>query len=125
MFEAFKKGLYDVNPEGDPSQWNTAYDFPAVTDGRVVKETFKTGTPKGMSGFVFNTRRPVFADVRVRKALAKLFDFDWVNKNLYYGAFVRAAGYFNDSDLSSVGKPADDKREGAARALPRRRSTTT
>jgi peptide/nickel transport system substrate-binding protein len=118
MFEAFKKGLYDVNPEGDPSQWNTAYDFPAVHDGRVVKETFKTGTPKGMSGFVFNTRRPVFADVRVRKALAKLFDFDWVNKNLNYGAFVRAAGYFNDSELSSIGVPASEKEKALLAPFP-------
>jgi peptide/nickel transport system substrate-binding protein len=107
MFEAFKKGLYAVNPEGDPSQWNTAYDFPAVKDGRVVKETFKTGTPKGMSGFVFNTRRPLFADKNVRIALAKLIDFEWINKNLYYDAFVRAAGYFNDSELSSIGQPAN------------------
>jgi peptide/nickel transport system substrate-binding protein len=96
-----------VNPEGDPSQWNTAYDFPAVKDGRVVKETFKTGTPKGMSGFVFNTRRPLFADKNVRRALAKLIDFEWINKNLYYDAFVRAAGYFNDSELSSIGHPAN------------------
>jgi peptide/nickel transport system substrate-binding protein len=118
MFEAFKKGLYDVNPEGDPAQWNTAYNFPAVNDGKVVKETFKTGTPKGMSGFVFNTRRPVFADKRVRKALATLFDFDWVNKNLYYGAFVRAAGYFNDSELSSIGKPASDKEKALLAPFP-------
>ncbi len=117
-FEAFKKGLFDVNPEGDPAQWNTAYDFPAVKEGKVVKETFKTGTPKGMSGFVFNTRRPIFADKRVRKALATLFDFDWVNKNLYYGAFVRAAGYFNDSDLSAVGKPAGDKEKALLAPFP-------
>ncbi|MEX0852116.1 MAG: extracellular solute-binding protein [Bauldia sp.] len=118
MFEAFKKGLYDVNPEGDPSQWNTAYDFTAVTDGRVVKETFKTGTPKGMSGFVFNTRRPIFADVQVRRALAKLFDFEWVNKNLYYDAFVRAAGYFNESELSSLGRPASDKEKALLAPFP-------
>jgi len=108
MFEAFKKGLYLVNSEGDPSKWNTAYDFPAVNDGRVVKEAFKTGTPKGMSGFVFNTRKPLFADVKVRKALAKLIDFEWINKNLYYDAFVRAEGYFNDSELSSIGRPASE-----------------
>ena len=118
MFEAFKKGLYDVNPEGDPTQWNTAYDFPAVTDGRVVKETFKTGSPKGMSGFVFNTRRPIFADIRVREALAELFDFEWVNKNLYYGAYVRAAGYFNDSELSAIGRPADDREKALLAPFP-------
>ncbi|MEP2116627.1 MAG: extracellular solute-binding protein [Bauldia litoralis] len=109
MFEAFKKGLYEVNPEGDPAQWNKGYDFPALNQGRVVKETFNTGTPKGMSGFVFNTRRPIFKDIAVRRALAKLFDFGWVNTNLYYDAFDRAAGYFNDSELSSIGIPASDR----------------
>ncbi len=109
MFEAFKKGLFLVNAEGDPSQWNTAYDFPAVRDGRIVRETFKTRTPKGMSGFAFNTRRPLFADANVRKALAKLVDFEWINKNLYYDAFVRAAGYFNDSELSAVGMAASER----------------
>ncbi len=118
MFEAFKKGLYQINPEGDPAQWNTAYDFPAVRDGRVIKETFKTGTPKGMSGFVFNTRRPIFADPAVRKALAELFDFEWVNHNLYYDAYVRAAGYFNDSELSSIGRPADEREKALLAPFP-------
>ena len=118
MFEAFKKGLYQVNPDGDPAQWNTAYDFPAVKDGRVVKETFKTGTPKGMSGFVFNTRRPMFSDPAVRRALARLFDFEWVNHNLYYDAYVRAAGYFNDSELSSIGRPADEKEKALLAPFP-------
>ena len=118
MFEAFKKGLYDVQPEGDPSAWNSNYDFPAVTDGRVVKETFKTGSPKGMQGFTFNTRRPIFADVRVRRALASLLDFDWINKNLYYGAFVRANDYFNDSDLSSIGVPASDREKALLAPFP-------
>jgi peptide/nickel transport system substrate-binding protein len=118
MFEAFKKGLYDVQPEGDPSAWNTAYDFPAVSDGRVVKEVFKTGSPKGMTGFAFNTRRPVFSDVRVRKALAELLDFDWINANLYYGAFKRADGYYNDSELSSIGVPANDKEKALLAPFP-------
>lgn len=118
MFEAFKKGLYLVNPEGDPSKWNTAYDFPAVNDGRVAKETFDTATPKGMSGFVFNTRRPYFADTRVRKALAKLIDFEWINKNLYYNSFIRADGYFNDSELSSIGRPANERERALLRPFP-------
>lgn len=118
MFEAFKKGLYQVNPEGDPAQWNTAYDFPAVKDGRVVQETFKTGLPKGMSGFVFNTRRPLFADPAVRQALAEVFDFEWVNHNLYYDAYVRSAGYFNDSELSSIGRPADDREKALLAPFP-------
>jgi len=118
MFEAFKKGLYQVNPDGDPAQWNTAYDFPAVKDGRVVQEAFKTGTPKGMSGFVFNTRRPIFADPAVRGALADVFDFEWVNHNLYYDAYVRSAGYFNDSELSSIGRPADAREKALLAPYP-------
>jgi peptide/nickel transport system substrate-binding protein len=118
LFEAFKKGLFDVQPEGDPAAWNTAYNFPAVTDGRVVRETFKTNSPKGMNGFAFNTRRPVFADVRVRKALSELLDFNWINKNLYYGAFVRASGYYNDSELSSIGRPASDKEKALLASFP-------
>lgn len=118
MFEAFKKGLYDVQPEGDPSAWNANYNFPAVQDGRVVKETFKSGSPKGMQGYTFNTRRPIFADVRVRKALSELLDFDWINKNLYYGAFVRASGYFNESELSSIGVPASDKEKALLAPFP-------
>lgn len=118
LFEAFKKGLYQVNVEGDPARWNTAYDFPAVKDGRVVKEAFRTGTPKGMSGFVFNTRRPLFADINVRSALAKLLDFDWINANLYHGAFMRAAGYFNDSELSSIGRPADERETALLAPFP-------
>ena len=118
LFEAFKKGLFDVQPEGDPGAWNTAYDFPAVKDGRVIKETFRTGMPKGMSGFAFNTRRPIFSDVRVRRALSQMLDFNWINTNLYYSAFVRASGYYNDSDLSSIGKPADEKEKALLAPFP-------
>ncbi len=118
LFEAFKKGLYDIQPEGDPAAWYTNYDFPAVTDGRVVKEVFKTGSPKGMTGFAFNTRRPLFSDMRVRKALAKLLDFDWINANLYHGAFVRAAGFYNDSELSSIGVPASEAEKALLAPFP-------
>ena len=118
MFEAFKKGLYDIQPEGDPAAWYTAYDFPAITDGRVVKETFATQSAKGMQGFAFNTRRPIFADVRVRRALAKLLDFAWINQNLYFGAYKRSAGYFNDSELSSIGVPASDKEKSLLARFP-------
>ena len=109
MFEAFKRGLYDINPESDPSLWTTGYDFPAATDGQVVKESFPSGTPKGMQGLAMNTRRPVFADIRVRKALAMLFDFEWINANLYRGIYKRTASYFEDSELSARGRPAGDR----------------
>lgn len=113
LFEAFKAGLVDVYPEGDPSRWQTGYDFPALTEGRVVKETFETGLPRGLYGMVFNTRRPVFEDVRVRRALAMLFDFEWINKNLFFGLYRRSASYFQGSELSALGRPAD----AAERAL--------
>jgi peptide/nickel transport system substrate-binding protein len=105
-FEAFKKGLYDVRSESDTTRWASGYDFPAVKDGRIVKETFAIGTPAGMSALVFNTRRPFFADIRVRKALIRLFDFEWINAKLYFGLYTRTQSYFDRSELSSHGHPA-------------------
>jgi peptide/nickel transport system substrate-binding protein len=105
-FEAFKKGLYDVRAETDPGRWQTAYDFPALRDGRVVKEAFPYGLPKGMQGLVFNTRRPMFADVRVREALLHLFDFEWINHTYFFDLYKRTASYFDGCDLSAHGVPA-------------------
>lgn len=107
LFEAFKAGLYDFRIEGDPGQWATGYDIPAVRTGRVLRETIATRLPKGMNGFVFNTRKPLFSDVRVREALSHLFDFDWVNRNLFFGQLTRSNSYFSGSDLASTGRPAD------------------
>ena len=112
-FEAFKAGLYDVRSETDPTRWQTGYDFPAARDGRVVKETFRSGLPKFASDFVFNTRRPIFADIRVRQAIALLFDFQWVNRNFFYNLYRRSASFFDDSELSAYRRPAD----AAERAL--------
>ena len=106
-FEAFKKGLYDVRAETDPGRWETAYDFPAARDGRVVKEEFPTGLPKPMNALVFNTRRAVFADIRVREAIALLFDFEWINRSFFFGRYRRTASFFEDSELSARGRPAD------------------
>ncbi|MCP8940738.1 extracellular solute-binding protein [Alsobacter sp. SYSU M60028] len=106
LFEAFKGGLYDVRIEDSPTRWMTGYDFPAVTDGRIVRDPVTVRTPKGMNALVFNTRRPVFADARVREALGLLFDFDWVNRNLFYGVYQRTTSYFQGSDLASTGRPA-------------------
>ena len=107
LFEAFKAGLYDFRIEGDPTRWTTGYDIPAVRDGRVVREALPLRTPQGMNGFVFNTRRPLFQDVRVREALGYVLDFEWVNRNLYFGALRRSASYFGASVLSAHGRPAD------------------
>ncbi|MEX6508618.1 extracellular solute-binding protein [Jiella sp. M17.18] len=109
QFEAFKKGLSYVYADGSPVHWKTAYDFPAVKNGDVVKESFTSGAPANMLAFVFNTRRPVFQDRAVRKALAMLFDFEWANKNLFDDVYVRTASFFDGSELSSVGKPASVK----------------
>jgi peptide/nickel transport system substrate-binding protein len=78
-----------------------------VHDHRVVKDALPTGLPKGTYAFVFNTRRAVFADVRVREAISLLFDFEWINKNFYYGQYRRSASYFADSELSAYRRPAD------------------
>ena len=108
-FEAFKKGLFDLRVENDVTRWQTGYDTPAFRAGRYIKETFQNGTPTGMNGFAFNTRRPLFADIRVREAIASLFDFEWINKTFFFGLQTRTASYFEASDLSSIGRPADER----------------
>ena len=89
--EAFKRGLYDVRSEDDPTRWQTAYDFQAVREGRVIKEALPTGIPKSSTFFVFNTRRAVFSDIRVREAIALLFDFEWINQSYFFGLYRRTA----------------------------------
>jgi peptide/nickel transport system substrate-binding protein len=106
-FEAFKKGLFDVNVERDPSRWETAYDVPAVRQGRIVKDAFSDGLPKVLTAFVFNTRKAIFADVRVREALMLLLDAEWMNHNFFFDRYRRTASYFEDSELSARGRPAD------------------
>jgi peptide/nickel transport system substrate-binding protein len=107
--EAFKRGLYDFRNELDPGRWQTAYDFPALREGRVLKEALPTGVPKASSYYVFNTRRAVFSDVRVREAILLLFDFEWINHGYFFDLYRRSASYFDDSELSSHGRPADQR----------------
>jgi peptide/nickel transport system substrate-binding protein len=107
--EAFKRGLYDFRNELDPGRWQTAYDFPAVREGRVLKEALPTGVPKASSYYVFNTRRAVFSDVRVREAVLLLFDFEWINHSYFFDLYRRSASYFDGSELSSHGRPADQR----------------
>jgi len=106
LFEAFKAGLLDYRDETSTTRWARGYDFPALTEGRVVKETLKNDNPKGMEGFVFNTRRPLFQDIRLREALGMMFDFEWINANLYAGLYARTKSFFDESELSSSGRPA-------------------
>jgi peptide/nickel transport system substrate-binding protein len=108
MFEAFKKGLVDVFIEENSGRWANDYDFPAVARGDVVKETFQTELPSGMFSFVMNSRRPTFKDPRLRDALISLFDFEWANRNLLSGAYARTKSFYDNSELSSFGRPASD-----------------
>jgi peptide/nickel transport system substrate-binding protein len=117
-FEAFKAGLYDVRSESDPARWQTGYDFPAVRDGRVIKDTFTNGLPKFSSDYVFNTRRKVFADIRVRQAIALLFDFQWINRDFFYNLYKRSASFFDDSELSAYHRPADDRERALLAPFP-------
>ena len=107
-FEALKKGLTDIRYEADATRWATAYDFPAAKSGDFIRETIPTGLPKPLSAFVFNTRRALFADRKVREALLYTFDFEWANTNLFHGLFARTNGYFDGSELSSIGRAAND-----------------
>jgi peptide/nickel transport system substrate-binding protein len=118
MFEAFKAGLIDYRVEDDTNRWRNEYDFPAAKDGRIVKAAIESRLPKGVTGFAFNTRRPPFADVRVREALASMFDFEWINANLFDGAYKRSEGFFDDSELSSIGRPASERERALLQPYP-------
>jgi microcin C transport system substrate-binding protein len=107
--EAFKAGQIDLRQENISKNWATGYDFPAVTRGLVIKADIPQHLPTGMQGFAFNTRRQLFSDRRVREALAWAFDFEWENKNLFYGAYTRTLSYFSNSDLASSGIPQGDE----------------
>ena len=107
MLEAFKQGEIDLRLEEDPGRWADAYAIPAVRDGRIVKKEFEIGLPAGMRALVFNTRRPIFKDPVLRRALITLFDFEWINRTLYNGLYKRTASYFERSYLSSAGRPVD------------------
>lgn len=107
MLEAFRSGALDLRLEDDPGRWAEAYNIPAVRDGRIIKAEFPIGLPSGMTALVFNTRREIFADPRVRHALMMLFDAEWINRTLYNGLFKRTTSYFERSYLASTGHPAD------------------
>lgn len=109
MFEAFKAGQIDLREDLTAKDWATAYDFPAIKDGLVIKEEVHHEVPQGMQGFIFNTRRPIFADRRVRRALGYMFDFEWFNKNYFYNSYKRTKSYFENSDLAAHGLPQGEE----------------
>jgi microcin C transport system substrate-binding protein len=102
---AFLAGAYDMTVEASAKNWATQYDVPAVKDGRIKKDEIKYERPSGMQCFVFNLRKPMFQDPRVREALGYAFDFEWSNKNLFFGQYTRTKSYFDNSELASKGLP--------------------
>ncbi len=107
--EALKAGLIDIRLENEAKKWEAALESEAVRSGRLVAQAFPHRLPSGMQGFVYNTRRPLFADPRVRQALAYAFDFDWTNKHLFHNAYRRTSSYFDNSFLKSEGLPSPDE----------------
>ena len=106
--EAFKSAAFDVRVENEAKKWVSAYNGFSEKDG-LIKKSFAHSLPSGMQGFVFNTRRPVFADRNVRKALGMVFDFEWSNKNLFYGLYKRTKSYFDNSEMAAQGLPKGDE----------------
>ena len=108
-FEAFKSGAFTYREEFTARVWATGYDFPAATEGRVVRSTVPDARPSGTQGWWINTRREKFRDARVREALGLCFDFEWTNRNLMYGAYSRTASFFENSDLKATGRPSPEE----------------
>jgi microcin C transport system substrate-binding protein len=107
--EAFKAGQYDVRLENSSKDWATGYASPALRGGLIKKEQIPNELPSGMQGFGYNLRRPIFQDPRVREALAYALDFEWSNKNLFYGAYQRTRSYFDNSELAATGVPQGEE----------------
>jgi microcin C transport system substrate-binding protein len=103
--ESLKAGAYDLREEFTARDWATAYDVPAVKDGRLVRLTLPDQNPSGAQGYFLNTRRPKLADPRVRKALDYAFDYEWTNKNIFYGLYSRTESFFENSDMKATSKP--------------------
>jgi microcin C transport system substrate-binding protein len=108
--EAFKAGAYDFREEFTSKVWATEYDFPAIRAGKVKKEVVPDDTPSGTQGYFLNTRREQLKDPRVREALDLAFDFEWTNRNLFYGLYDRTESYFENSVMKAKGEPSDAER---------------
>src|SRR5262249_29498785 len=99
--------LYDFRVEHEPLRWHDGYDCPAARSGELIRNVVKPGMPQPSEFLVFNTRRPIFSDIRVRRALTLLFDFEWINKNYFFGLDGGRAGFFAGSELSAYERAAD------------------
>jgi len=107
--EAFKAGEYDYRAENSSKAWATAYKIPNVTNGLIQTKQINHNRSSGMQAFVFNTRRDIFKNRDVRHALSYAFDFEWSNKNLFYGQYARTRSYFDNSELAATGLPDKDE----------------
>ena len=108
-FEAFKSGAYTMRVENSSKSWATAYNFPALNDGHVVKKLMPDGGIANGQSFVMNLRRDKFSDIRVRKALSYLFNFEWSRESLFYGQYARINSFWENSDLEAVGLPSEEE----------------
>jgi microcin C transport system substrate-binding protein len=105
--ESFKAGAFDLREEFTARDWATAYDdIPAVKERRMLRLVMPDGSPSGAQGFFLNTRQPKLSDIRVRRALDFAFDFEWTNKNIFYGLYERTESFFENSDMKATGKPS-------------------
>jgi len=109
MFEAFKAGDIDLYRETNAANWKSDYHFPAVADGRVVKDEIANRVPSGIKGLVMNARKPIFSDWRVREAMILAFNFEFVNQTLTGGSEPRISSYFANSALAMQPGPASGK----------------
>lgn len=107
--EAFKAGQFDYRVEMKAKTWAADYNFPAVKAGLVKKLLIKNENPQGIQAFGYNLRRPLFQDIRVRKALAYAYDFEWANKTMFYNSYTRADSYFSNSELAARGAPSKEE----------------
>ena len=107
IVEALKAGEFDFHEEFTSKTWATAYDIPAVAEGRLIREVLPDNTPSGVQAYFINARLPKFRDHRVREALSYVFDFEWLNENLFYGLYERMKSYFENSDLAARGLPSE------------------
>jgi microcin C transport system substrate-binding protein len=108
-FEGFTGRNYLFREEFTSRVWATRYDFPAIKDGRVKRETLPDETPSGAQGWFINTRRDQFKDSRIREALINAFDFEWTNKSIMYGAYARTVSPFQNSDMVASGPPSPEE----------------
>lgn len=106
LLEAFFADQFDFRQENTAKLWATAYDAPAVKDGRITKKTIEHKLPQGFQGFVYNTRRPLFQDRAVREALSYAFDYEWSNKSLAYDSYKRTRSFFSNSEMEATGLPS-------------------